>query len=166
MPDHTKVSMESFVYELRMDLPRLYREHPTGISMNALHEEYGESIPRILRATQILEEKGVITIGQAENKVHFILPANKQLLPPIPYSTLTPLQRSLFQLLVKSALNNRVRTNYTQLARILKCSQGGVRSSIDRLEHLHYLSLVEPVQPGKPSLVLQLNPEKIVVNPN
>jgi len=164
--DPLKVSMESFVYELRQDLPRLYSEHPTGITFHAIREEYGETIPRIIRATQVLESKGHITIGQNASREHFMLPACA--LPPskiTPYADLTDLQRRLFTLLVDSRNpeNNLVRTNYTQLARVLDCSQGGVRSSIDRLTTLKYLRTYSPAIPGKQaSLVLELSANRII----
>lgn len=167
MTDPLKVSMESFVYELRMDLPRLYEQNPTGITMHTLHQEYGEPIPRILRATQLLKDKGHIVIGQNASREHYILPANAPAPSEhTPYADLTDLQRRLFTLLVTSRnpQNNLVRTNYTQLARLLDCSQGGVRSSLDRLTTLKYLSTHTPAIPGKQaSLVLELMADKIVV---
>lgn len=165
MTDPLKVSMESFVYELRMDLPRLYAEHPTGITYHVLREEYGEPIPRIIRATQLLSDKGHIRIEQNASREHYILPVNA----PHPrehirYADLTDLQRRLFIVLseARNPENNLVRTNYTQLARILNCSQGGVRSSLDRLTTLKYLHTHAAAIPGKQaSLVLAIHPDKI-----
>lgn len=170
MSDPLKVSMDSFVYELRQDLARLYADHPTGITYHVLREEYGEPIPRILRATQILQEKGHITIGQNASREHYILPANAPHPSKVtPYADLTDLQRRLFTLLTDSRNpeNNLVRTNYTQLSRILSCSQGGVRNSLDRLTTLKYLRVHTPAIPGKQaSLVLELMPDKIQPHPS
>lgn len=158
-----KVSIDSFVYEVRSDLPRLITEHPNGVYVQHLHEEYGESPTRILRAFSLLEQRGVVTVHQAANNSHYILPVSYEV--PTRFIELTDLQRSLLDFIIKTTQQENttlLRTNYSQLSRALQCSTGGVRTSLARLEQLDYIKTLNPAQQGKPSaLLLELTDKAI-----
>lgn len=156
------IPIDNFAYEIRTDLQTLIASHPTGVSIADLHEFYGESPTRIQRAITILEGKGVISIHRAANHQHYILPNGYKIAQPL--AELTDLQRRLCLLLHETCAKAktspptiRMTTNYAQLARLLSCSNGGVRTCLQRLEQLGYLHIVAYSQQGKQDgLILEM----------
>jgi hypothetical protein len=151
-----RVSVESFAHEIQGDLARLIAQNPTGIYFSALADEYGESTARILKACQVLANRQVISVHQAASKAHYILPNNYVV--PVPFVELTELQRKLVLYLIKiGRVAKAVQTNYSQLARIMGCSYGGLHTCINRLVALEYLQIEQPSAPGKQNqLILRL----------
>lgn len=158
-----RVSLDSFVEELEVDLDRLIMEHPAGIYMTHLQEEYGESSARIMKACRTLEQKGIIRLQQAASKAYFITPIGHK--TDIPLLTLTELQRRLllYLLLLGSKSKpptSRIQSNYSQLARIIKCSTGGIHTCINRLSHLGYIRVVQQSTAGQQQpLILEILPK-------
>lgn len=137
-----RVSVESFAHELQIDMSRLIREYPNGIYFAALADEYGESTARILKAVQILVDRNVVEVRQAASNAYFVVPKNYK--PDVPLIELTDLQRKLvaFLYLTSKAADNRLlSTNYSQLARKMQCSYGGLVTAVNRLVALEYLEL-------------------------
>jgi hypothetical protein len=159
------LSLAVFVDELQEDLSRLTLEHPKGITYRVLKEEYGETMPRLLKATRVLEQNGIIRIYDAV--VPYILPATYEPISTRPYQDLSELQRKTFMLLAKSTSATNgwlVRTNYYQISRLVECSAGGARSTIERLQALQYVKVVQlPEQGQANSLVLEVAQDKIAV---
>lgn len=151
-----RVSVESFAHEIQGDLARLIVQNPTGIYFAALADEYGESTARILKACQVLESRQVITVHQAASKAHYILPIGYKVATP--FVELTELQRRLVLFLLKIGSQAKVvQTNYSQLARIMECSYGGLHTCINRLVALQYLTIEQHSAPGKQNqLILRL----------
>jgi len=151
-----RVSIEAFAHEIAGDLPRLIETNPTGIYFAALADEYGESTARIMKACQVLEGRRVLTVHQAASKAHYVLPTNYVV--PVPFVELTELQRKLVLFLLKIGQNSKlVQTNYSQLARMMNCSYGGLHTCINRLVALEYLTIEQQSAPGKQNqLVLRL----------
>lgn len=150
-----KIPIENFAFEILADLPKLLEEHPKGVMIQHLHAYYAESTVRIIKAITILEEKHHIRVYKAANHSSYILPLEAGL--PDELGGLSDLQRGCCQLLRKICTDNKttlVRTNYAQLARLLKCSATGIRTCIDRLVQLGYLNIVEPSKHGKQSELL------------
>lgn len=153
-----KIPIENFAFEILGDLPDLMKEHPKGVMIQHLHAWYGDSPARILKAISILETKNRIRVYKATNNSSYILPSEAGL--PDELGGLSDLQREACLLLRRICQDNKttqVRTNYAQLARLLKCSATGIRTCIDRLVQLGYLVILEPSKHGKQSeLLLQL----------
>ncbi len=150
-----KIPIENFAFEILGDLPTLMAEHPKGVMVQHLHSWYNESPTRIIKAISILEEKHHIRVYKAANNSSYILPLEAGL--PDELGGLSDLQRAACQLLRKICAENKttmVRTNYAQLARLLKCSATGIRTCIDRLVQLGYLVIVEPSKHGKQNELL------------
>lgn len=143
------IGVETYAQEIADDLPALMCEYPVGIYLTNLQEYYGESSIRTAKACQILERRGVIRIFQAASKAYYILPAHVD--PSTILAELTPQQRKVAQFMQQTARiteNNRLRTDYTQLARILDCSYGGLQATIQKLVALGYLSIETPPKRG------------------
>lgn len=161
----SQIPLNMFAAELAQDLTSLMVRYPNGIPTSVLHEEYGEPVPRIIRACMILQERGLIIFK--DGTPPYIIPTSFE--PPIaqPYHDLTDLQRRLFFLLIETSgpTNLQIQTSYYQLARLLDCSSGGARSTLERLATLNYITVLQPPIQGKVnSLILQLNKEKIAVD--
>jgi hypothetical protein len=150
MTTKLKPSLESFVWEILQDLPRLIAEHPQGITIAHLHEEYGESTARIMRALTTLEQKQKIQVFKAVNNSHYILPLNYD--PKTKHADLTELQRNLIQFIETTCASNNTNqllTSYSQLARVLKCSAGGLQNCLMRLQKLNLIHILQPPKQGK-----------------
>jgi len=146
-----RVSVQDFANEIQRDLPRLLREHPSGIFISDLQNEYGESPSRCKVAIRILQEKHAITLHQADSRAYFFFPTSHQ--PNIPLLSLTDLQRSICIYLLTICKANAtptsiVHTNYAYLAKRLQCSNGGIKSALHRLEKLQYLTILQESQRG------------------
>lgn len=144
-----RVSVESFAYELQTDLPRLIQEYPNGVYFNVLQDEYGESVLRIQKAVAILEGRHILEVHQAASKAMYVIPFGYK--APEPLIELTPLQRRLAISLVKivrDANTDKIRTSYSQLARIANCSYGGCLTVINRLVELKFLMIEQHSKAG------------------
>lgn len=153
-----RVSLDTFAYEILADLPRLIEQNPTGVYFSALVDEYGESSARIMKACQVLVGKNLIHLEQAASKAHYIMPIDHK--PTVPFIELTDLQRRLVLYLLDVAKQKdakAIQTNYSQLARIIECSYGGLHTCINRLVALEYLAIEQQSAPGKQNqLILRL----------
>lgn len=161
------VAISSFVAELSIDLPVLFQRYPEGVPISVLQEEYGETVPRIVRVLGILEGAGAILVK--EGFPPLILPTSYIPKDEKPYQDLSELQQRMFAFLVATSGQQHapIRSSYYQLARIMKCSAGGARSTLERLLNLLYITLLEAPQQGHTnSLLLQVNTEKIAVDSN
>lgn len=154
-----RVSSQAFAEEIQRDLPTLIKEYPGGIYISNLQEMYGESYARTLKAVKMLAVLNVITLHQAVSRAHYILP--KDYIPTIPFPELTPLQRDFILYvanLCRKFQTSQVRTNYSELSRILECSYGGLKSCLERLATLQYLAIINPSHRGKQSdLLIEIN---------
>ena len=142
MTKKLRVSIESFAHELQNDIARLIDEYPNGIYYSVLADEYGESVARIVKAVQILIDRQHVEVRQAASNAYFIVP--KGYVAPQPLIELTDLQRRLIYFLYMTAVKARNRlltTNYSQLARIMSCSYGGLITAVNRLVVLEYLEI-------------------------
>lgn len=153
-----RVSLEAFAHEILVDLPTLIVDHPAGVYFADLQEEYGESTARIMKACQLLASKEQLTIQQAASKAHYVLPKGYK--PAVQFIELTELQRRLILFLIDlatKASTRSIQTNYSQLARIMLCSYGGLHTCINRLVALNYLEIVQQSAAGQQNqLILQL----------
>jgi hypothetical protein len=143
----TGVSAKQLVREIEGDLPQLLKGKPRGISMNELHTYYGE-------------EQGKVRVHVANNHTHYITSGDT---PPLSVlDQLSNLQQDTVRYLydlVKGSNIRKVRTNYTQLSRILACSATGIRNCIDRLQTLGFVRILHPSKHGKQDeLLLELLP--------
>lgn len=157
-----KVPLTDFVDEVRQDLRVLIAEFPAGIYISHLVEWYGESASRCTRVCQILNEEKTVVIQQSASKAYYIIPA-WQAIATVQYPELTLLQRQcvlLVQKLLDSDNAGQLRTNISQLARLLAASYGGVRACIIRLEKLGYLEVRTPSLRGRQDqMLLALGPK-------
>lgn len=157
-----KPSLESFVWEIQQDLPRLIAEHPQGITVTHLHEEYGESTSRIMRALTTLEQKQKVKIHKAVNNSHYILPLHYD--PKTKHANLTELQRNLIQFIESTCQKSnttQLLTSYSQLARVLSCSAGGLQNCLLRLQKLGLIEILQPPKQGKQlTLLIGLVPDQ------
>lgn len=152
-----RVSIDGFAYEIGTDLKKLIEEYPNGIFYSHIADEYGESIARIAKACQILQDKGIIDVYQAASNAYYILPKGYK--PSHPLIELTDLQRrlALYLLIVcRRAQTNRIKANYARLAKLMECSYGGLVTAVKRLNALAYVEIVS----DKP-LILQVT-EKLL----
>lgn len=150
-----RVSSQAFAEEIQRDLPTLIKEYPGGIYISNLQEMYGESYARTLKAVKMLDALHVITLHQAVSRAHYILPS--QYISPIPFPELTALQRDFILYICQLCHKHQtiqVRTNYSELSRILECSYGGLKSCLERLAQLSYLIIIHPSRRGKQSELL------------
>lgn len=149
-PPILRVSVQEFANEIQRDLHRLLEEHPQGIYISDLQEEYGESTARIKTALRILEAKHAVSIHQAASRAYYIFPFDHQ--PSTPLLNLTDLQRSICVLLLNIVLEHPpatvIHTNYAYLAKRLQCSNGGIKSALYRLDSLKYLQILQGSQRG------------------
>lgn len=156
-----RVPTENFAFEILSDLPNLLKESPTGITIHQLHEYYGDSTTRIWRAISHLEHRHLIKVYQGPNGKMFILPPDQI---PLPFNmgSLSDLQRNTVMFILNLCNQYKtaqVKTNYSQLARVLNCSATGIRTCVARLVELRYLAIVHPSAHGKQSdLILALGP--------
>lgn len=165
-PTILKVPIEGFAHEILQDLPRLMEEHPTGVSIHHLHQEYGERSARILKAISILEAKEKVTVHKAANNSSYILPIEGG--QPTEFGDLSDLQRRTVIFIRDTCLKagtTRLSTNYMQLMRIMNCSPTGLRTCVDRLVQLGYLVIEQPSRHGKQSdLIIGLG--KKIIRPS
>ena len=148
-----RVSIEAFAHEIAGDLPQLIASNPTGIYFAALGDMYGESTARIMKACQLLEGRSVLTIHQAASKAHYVLPKEYEV--PVPFIELTDLQRRLVLFLLEVGRDAKlIQTNYSQLARKMNCSYGGLHTCINRLVALQYLTIEQQSAPGKQNMLI------------
>lgn len=151
----TTVSIPNFAWEIQQDLPELIRHHPTGVHVSHLHEYYGEPTARIMRAISYLVNKEKVTLHQAVNHSHYILPIGY--VPATPHPELTDMQREVMDFIkntCKAQNAKQLSTNYMQLARVLRRSAGGIRTCLARLEQLGYIQLQLNRLPGTQQTVL------------
>lgn len=145
------IPVEEFARELLEDLPKLMEEYPDGIMFSDLREYYGETVSRISNACKLLATDDKIVIRMARhNNARFIMP--KDFTTASRFPELTVLQRKVLELFIKQCRQyqtTRVRTNYSQLSRSIECSYGGIRTCIDRLSSLGYLTIASPGLRGK-----------------
>lgn len=158
--------MKEFVQEIRDDLPKLIERFPLGIYMADLTSEYGETPARIGRACRILEEEGSIKMLHAASKANYILPQGYT--PTIPFMNLTDLQRKLLMYLCKICKEHhtiQIKSNYSQLSRIMSCSYGGLHSCLNRLAALAYIVIDSESQRGRQDmLVVTIGKEMVDYN--
>lgn len=152
-----KIPIENFAYEIRQDLPELIAKYPDGILIQHFHDWYGEHPTRILKALTLLERKHALTVHSTASGTHYAVPVGYTL--PTKFPELTDLQRRTLQLLLRTALNavpptNKVNSNYSQLARLLSCSIGGLQTVLQRLQHYGHISILSTAQQGKQSGLL------------
>ncbi len=157
------VPLTDFADEIRQDLPRLIKDHPRGIRISVLQEEYGETPIRIIRACNQLQELGYIRY--VEGVPSYIIPQGYTPPDARPYQDLTDLQRRLLLILASTTTPpNLVKTSYAQISRLLRCSTGGARSALVRLQDLGYIAIVQnPIQGKAATVVCSVNPDKIAV---
>ena len=156
-PNRTeRVPVLSFAREISADLEDLMFQHPTGIYLSNLQDYYGESIARIQKAVDILEGQKSIVKKKSANNSYYILPASPDVIERTgakqKFAGLTVLQVSVVEFLEKECKRQqvtRLRTNYSQLTRILNCSYGGLKQCLQRLVSLEYLRIEEPSKRGK-----------------
>ena len=135
-----KITMAKFAKEIFNDLNLLMQTYKYGILLSDLQEYYGEPIPKIRGACKLLENVGKVIIEQNGNGSYFVVP--KALEDIIPIAQLSILQRQTIVFLVKTCnknKTNKIQTGYYQLARVLKCSFGGLKGSLQRLQTLGFL---------------------------
>jgi len=149
-PKIRNTSIDKFAKEILADLPKLIEEHPEGVHISHMHEWFGEGAARILKACQYLKAHDLVELHQSASKAHYITPV--AYIPGIPFPELTELQRKVALYISKTCKAQdatQLRTNYSQLSRILECSYGGLRTCLNRLVSLHYIYLSSPSKPGR-----------------
>lgn len=137
-----KITMAKFAKEIFNDLNLLTQTYKYGILLSDLQEYYGEPMPKIRGACKLLENVGKIIIEQNGNGSYFVVPTALEDI--IPIAQLSDLQRQTIVFLVKTcnrSKTNKVQTGYYQLARVLKCSFGGLKGSLQRLQTLGFLAI-------------------------
>lgn len=159
----TRISLEDYQREILSDLPQLIEQHPDGIYIADLVEWYGESVNRTIKACQNLSRENRLQLLQAASKAYYVLPNAYQ--PKEALLELTPLQRQLVMYVARLASRstiNQVKTNYSQLARVLNSSYGGLRACVNRLVALGYLEMHHPSERGKQDqMLLSVNRQKL-----
>lgn len=151
------IPIKAYAAEIFNDLPTLMQANPNGVYISYLSSWYGESHARTVKACKLLASKGRAQYVQAGSKAYFLVPANYKIHPLL---LLTPLQRSLVNFLYEQTGGELkvVRTNYSQLSRLLKCSHAGIKTCIQRCRCLGVLDISGDSQRGKQdTLLLKLN---------
>lgn len=149
------LNAHQFRDEIMSDLPRLIAEHPNGVYLSHMQEEYGESTARIKTVLEGLATDGKLTLLQSASHSFYVLPTNYK--PPTAHPELTPLQRMVLfylQQLSAHSATHQIRSNYSELARIIKCSHGGIKSCLERLETLQHIRIVNPSSRGVQTALL------------
>lgn len=163
MTQSKRISIIDYCNEISNDLDELIKEFPYGISVSNLHEYYGESIARTMRAIHILSNQSLVTIHQSTTKAYYIVPTGFKF--TVPFPELTELQRKLALYILQlchKANTNRIQTDFSQLSRIMDCSYGGLRACIKRLTMLGYISLNSPSLRGKQTEMVIAMGKKLV----
>jgi len=154
-------TMHDLVWEMKNDLKDLFEKNPEGLSISMLSGWYGESTQRILKACQQLESDGRVRLKRAANKAIFILPDDLQQGEAL--TVLSVKQRELVKFVAKRLEEEKaihLKTNYTQLSRLLLSSYGGMRIRLQRCVELGFLVIVHPSMPAmSDQLVLSLGPK-------
>lgn len=146
------IPMSQYTTEIVNDLPKLVEMYPDGIYLSHLTSYYGETIRRTLRAVHLLQMQQKVKLYRAKSNAHFILPWDYEPKHPTEVLALTPLQRSLLRYLVNLCNTSavfEVRTSYSQLARVLESSYGGMRAALSRLESSHFIRIKQASQRGR-----------------
>lgn len=150
-------SLRDLMAEIRRDLPDLFKENPNGLSIPYLSSWYGESTQRIMKAVKGLEEKEKLHVRQAANKTFYIVPWDYE---DDGMADLTELQRKLVRfvwLTIKNGQSDSLKTNYSQLSRLLKSSYGGMVLRVQRCVDLGYLTIDHPSLQGRAdTLILRM----------
>ena len=162
-----RVPVLSFAREISTDLEDLMFQHPTGIYLSDLQAYYGESIARIQKAVDILEGQRSIVKKKSPSNSYYILPASPDVIARTgtkqKFAGLTELQMTVVEFFERECTRQqvvRLRTNYSQLTRILNCSYGGLKQCLKRLIDLGYLRIEEPPRRGKSDeMVIALGPK-------
>lgn len=156
-----KIPVETYAREIKSDLNLLIQQYPEGIYYSTLIEYYGESISRTIKACSILKRNKDVDLYRSVSNAIFILPYG--MTPTVPFPVLSGLQRSIVLLILDICTQNktnRVQTNYSQLARIVKSSYGGLRACLKRLVELEYLQIDNESKRGKQcELIISLGKE-------
>lgn len=142
-----KVTVQQFADEIKSDLQELITQYPDGIYYTHLMEYYGESISRVREACMILLHFGHIERHRNVSNAFFILPKSTEITPisNVALLQLTPLQRKLALFIARrctEAGTSVLRTNCSQLSRVIDCSYGGLRACLDRLVALRFVYIL------------------------
>ena len=150
-----------FVKELAEDLPQIVQQDGFP-NISYLVEYYGETTARVKAACRELEHRGKVVIKRAVNNAYIIVPVS-ELVEVSPLLLLTPLQKDLlilFARLCQHRKTDTVVTNYSQLARVVKCSYGGLRICVTRLVELKYIEILTTAVRGKQdSMTIRITPK-------
>lgn len=162
MVKRAQVPLSSYTRELGGEVSKLYLENPRGIPLSALMSYYGETYMRTLKACQLLSGQGKARLILTSSGSYLLFP--KDVEPP-KYSDLSLQQAKLLQLLQTTALkgtkgNRLVRTDYSELQRLIGASPNGLINSLKRLEKLGWVYILEKPKPGhQHAMLLTVRPE-------
>lgn len=155
-----RISYVDFAKEIKTDLPYLMHEYADGLYVMDLKAYYGETANRIHHALSVLVGEGEIELVKAPDKTYYIVCVGT---PPPPLIELTKMQRVIVRFVMDMCKKNNVtgiRTDYSQLARILNISSGGLRATMDKLHSLGYILIASPSKVGYlGSMTLRIGPK-------
>lgn len=165
-----RIPVLSFARELASDLDELARQYPNGIYYSHLSGYYGESVARVQKAVAILENQKVLTLYKSPNNAYYVLPTAPILRTGNDlYAGLSDLQMRLVGLVERECLRqkvDRLKTNYSQLSRVLNCSYGGLKQCVKRLVDLEYIQILEPPKRGLGDEMIVALGKKMVAQKN
>lgn len=143
-----RISYKDFAAEIEKDLDTLLYEYPDGLYAHHLREYYGETPNRIFHALSLLVAQDVVSLCKATDSTYYVIKVGAPIKPLV---ELTELQRRLVYLVMKTCKEQNtysLRTDYSQLNRILKASPMGLRACLQRLHVLDYIRIDEPSRIG------------------
>jgi len=149
-----RIPLEEYANEILQDLPQLFKQYPAGIFTAQLQDFYGEPITRTLNACRKLASNGNVQLRRTAAGAYCMLPVGVKMLP---VWELSPLQLRLATLIRNICIREKTRylkSNFSQLARQLNCSYGGVRACVFRLHELEYIVIKQPSKRGKQDMML------------
>lgn len=145
--------------EILEDLPDLYREHPTGVTLRDLNDWYGEANAKLAKVIQEMADLHLIDLRRGPQNTFILFPKGKG--PQHEEIKLTPLQDHLLGTL-RIAYSEKARplkTNYARLAQCCKSSYGGIRAAVQKLNDLRLITIEHQSERGhQDQLIITVTP--------
>lgn len=135
--------------EILEDLPKLFGESPSGITLSQLHEYYGESYARLSSAVKHLQAIHRVDIIKGPQSTTLVFPKGRAPKNAIPQ--LTPLQAKLLMVLqdARRTKGAPLHTNYARLAEVIQGSYGATRAAVQKLVQTRFIVILNPSERGR-----------------
>lgn len=142
--------LEEFAEEIRQDLAKLSQQYPRGITVAALMDWYGEPVSRCTKVFKVMQKYDDVVVYKNSHGA-FALHSKELLQDPLAKvrNNLTTTQVKILDYLL-SQPKLPVTTNFSELARTVKCSYGGVTQAIRKLTTMGLIKVIGEPRRGRP----------------